>query len=96
MKTNDVLRTLALNKGLQVVAILKEEDGERVFDVHNAVAKEFAIYADRVFFDRKEFKEEYLKNNDDWISMYPIREVEEILDRVADEFFIKRVALFVK
>lgn len=96
MKTNDVLRTLALNKGLQVVAILNEEDGERVFDVNNAFAKEFAIYADRVFFDRKEFKEEYLKNNDDWVSMYPIREVEEILDRVADEFFIKRVALFVK
>lgn len=96
MKTNDILRTLAFNKGLQVVAILKDEDGERVFDVHNAFAKEFAIYADRVFFDRKDFKKEYLKNNDDWISMYPIREVEEILDRVADEFFVKRVAIFVK
>jgi hypothetical protein len=96
MKTNDVLRTLALNKGLQVVAILKEEDGERVFDLNNAVAKEFAIYADRVFFDRKEFKEEYLKRNDDWISMYPIREVEDILERVADEFFERRVALFIK
>lgn len=96
MKTNDILRTFALNKGLQVVAILKEEDGERVFDVHNAFTKEFAIYADRVFFDRNEFKKEYLKNNDDWISMYPIREVEDILDRVADEFFVKRVALFVK
>lgn len=91
MKTNDVLRMLALNKGLQVVAVLESGNGERVFDLSKAEVREYAMYGGKIFFDRDDFKKEYLKQNSVWIAEYPMKKVEAILDDVCNQYFNKKM-----
>lgn len=90
MKTKDVLRTLSLQKGMQIVAVMKCDHREHASDSCEE-GLEFACYNGKVFFDRSEFKKAYLKKNSVWIGEYPMKKVEEILDGVCEQFFDKQI-----
>lgn len=56
MKTNELLRSLALHKGMQIIAVLNEDDGEQPVDIQNCETREFASYSGKIFLDRSDFK----------------------------------------
>lgn len=91
MKTNELLRSLALHKGMQIIAVLNADDGEQPFDIQNCETREFASYGGKIFLDRSDFKKEYLKHNSVWIAEYPMKKVEAILDDVCNQYFNKKM-----
>lgn len=102
--TNELLRLIAENPDLPVVPmvdyeVVYEDCGRWLGSFGSAYVGEYALFNDRYYDDREEFKEHYFDYHDEEIdkqfncnSVHEMNEsIEKYLDEVADKYFIKAI-----
>ncbi len=61
---------------------------------HNEVG-EYAVFGERVYFDREELKEDYYNANDDTYSDMSEKEIEESLDKDTEHMWTKAIIVYI-
>ena len=101
--TKELLKLIAENPDLPVVPlvdyeIVGEDCGRWLGSFGNAYVGEYALFNDRYYEDREEFKERYVDYHCD--ELYPLffidvkdEEREKYLDEIADKYFIKAIII---
>lgn len=102
--TNELLRLIAENPDLPVVPmvdyeVVYEDCGRWLGSFGSAYVGEYALFNDRYYDDREEFKEHYFDYHDEEIdkqfncnSVHEMNEsIEKYLDEVADKYFNKAI-----